>query len=224
MEIPRSARLGWADEEHICFSSVWPFQLKFLTVTPSLQDNWCVKVFVGGIAGLLLQSFKQRLTDPSGVLSNWNASDETPCNWKGVVCRNSTNAVAFMFATEASTILLLETKLFRLAISISTFLLSMLTLRNIDVFVVKLQRSPVRESHGDHFFSVSRFEAAKTLVRNPSLIPYYEPMWPTLIILPKPISNVCPLNSNDFCRSLLNNQFRGKIPESFSNLTSLEVL
>ncbi|XP_024373025.1 receptor-like serine/threonine-protein kinase At1g78530 isoform X1 [Physcomitrium patens] len=94
--------------------------------------------------GLLLQSFKQRLTDPSGVLSNWNASDETPCNWKGVVCRNSTNAVAFIDLPYAN-----------LTGTISSQLAGLKQLKRL---------------------------------------------------------------------SLLNNQFRGKIPESFSNLTSLEVL
>jgi hypothetical protein len=48
--------------------------------------------------GLALQAFKQRLDDPVGALSNWNDSDTTPCNWKGVVCQNLTNVVVFMYA------------------------------------------------------------------------------------------------------------------------------
>ncbi|KAG0618180.1 hypothetical protein M758_4G044200 [Ceratodon purpureus] len=43
--------------------------------------------------GIALQDFKQRLDDPVGALSNWNDSDITPCNWKGIVCQNLTNVV-----------------------------------------------------------------------------------------------------------------------------------
>nr|XP_043617168.1 probable LRR receptor-like serine/threonine-protein kinase At4g37250 [Erigeron canadensis] len=37
--------------------------------------------------GVLLLSFKYSvLTDPFGVLDNWNYSDESPCSWNGIVC------------------------------------------------------------------------------------------------------------------------------------------
>ncbi|KAF2317810.1 hypothetical protein GH714_041125 [Hevea brasiliensis] len=38
--------------------------------------------------GFALMSFKQSIyQDPEGSLSNWNSSDETPCSWNGVTCK-----------------------------------------------------------------------------------------------------------------------------------------
>ncbi|XP_044492061.1 receptor protein kinase-like protein ZAR1 [Mangifera indica] len=38
--------------------------------------------------GYALLSFKQSIyEDPEGFLSNWNSSDENPCSWNGVVCK-----------------------------------------------------------------------------------------------------------------------------------------
>ncbi|KAK9276168.1 hypothetical protein L1049_005699 [Liquidambar formosana] len=38
--------------------------------------------------GLALLSFKQSITeDPEGSLNNWNYSDENPCTWNGVTCK-----------------------------------------------------------------------------------------------------------------------------------------
>lgn len=39
--------------------------------------------------GLALLSFKQSITqDPQGSLSNWNQTDENPCSWNGITCKN----------------------------------------------------------------------------------------------------------------------------------------
>jgi len=46
--------------------------------------------------GRALQAFQLRLDDPSRALRNWNASDKTPCQWKGIVCDNVTNVVTIM--------------------------------------------------------------------------------------------------------------------------------
>lgn len=43
--------------------------------------------------GLFLQGVKQGFDDPTGVLSNWNARDDTPCNWYGVTCDPQTRTV-----------------------------------------------------------------------------------------------------------------------------------
>ncbi|KAM4103945.1 hypothetical protein ACJW30_06G117300 [Castanea mollissima] len=45
--------------------------------------------------GLFLQQVKQSLseTDPSQSLSSWNDRDDTPCNWTGIICNNSTHRV-----------------------------------------------------------------------------------------------------------------------------------
>lgn len=38
--------------------------------------------------GYALLSFKQSISeDPLGSLANWNSSDETPCSWSGIACR-----------------------------------------------------------------------------------------------------------------------------------------
>ncbi|CAB4265085.1 unnamed protein product [Prunus armeniaca] len=38
--------------------------------------------------GFALLSFKQSMTeDPEGSLSNWNSSDENPCTWNGITCK-----------------------------------------------------------------------------------------------------------------------------------------
>ncbi|XP_010279368.1 PREDICTED: receptor protein kinase-like protein ZAR1 [Nelumbo nucifera] len=37
--------------------------------------------------GVALWSFKQSLQDPEGSLSNWNYSDENPCSWNGITCK-----------------------------------------------------------------------------------------------------------------------------------------
>ncbi|OAY47254.1 receptor protein kinase-like protein ZAR1 [Manihot esculenta] len=38
--------------------------------------------------GFVLMSFKQSIyDDPEGSLSNWKSSDETPCSWNGVTCK-----------------------------------------------------------------------------------------------------------------------------------------
>ncbi|KAL2324134.1 hypothetical protein Fmac_023192 [Flemingia macrophylla] len=40
--------------------------------------------------GSVLWTLKQSLTDPQGSLSNWNSSDENPCSWNGVTCKDQT--------------------------------------------------------------------------------------------------------------------------------------
>ncbi|OIW08345.1 hypothetical protein TanjilG_03021 [Lupinus angustifolius] len=40
--------------------------------------------------GLSLLEAKIHLSDPSNSLSSWNSSDQTPCNWYGVTCHNTT--------------------------------------------------------------------------------------------------------------------------------------
>ncbi|XP_076939337.1 receptor protein kinase-like protein ZAR1 [Bidens hawaiensis] len=39
--------------------------------------------------GYTLLTFKQSITqDPDGSLTNWNYSDETPCSWNGIACKD----------------------------------------------------------------------------------------------------------------------------------------
>ncbi|ESW14957.1 hypothetical protein PHAVU_007G032100 [Phaseolus vulgaris] len=43
--------------------------------------------------GSVLLTLKQSLTDPQGSMSNWNFSDENPCSWNGITCKDQ-NVVA----------------------------------------------------------------------------------------------------------------------------------
>ncbi|RZB43525.1 receptor protein kinase-like protein ZAR1 [Glycine soja] len=40
--------------------------------------------------GSVLLTLKQSLTDPQGSMSNWNSSDENPCSWNGITCKDQT--------------------------------------------------------------------------------------------------------------------------------------
>ncbi|KAG5226340.1 receptor protein kinase [Salix suchowensis] len=44
--------------------------------------------------GLFLQRVKLGLSDPAHSLSSWNERDDTPCNWYGITCDNSTHRVS----------------------------------------------------------------------------------------------------------------------------------
>ncbi|GMH19537.1 hypothetical protein Nepgr_021378 [Nepenthes gracilis] len=43
--------------------------------------------------GFYLQRVKLGLDDPAGFFADWNESDDTPCNWKGVKCDSATRGV-----------------------------------------------------------------------------------------------------------------------------------
>ncbi|XP_073155118.1 probable LRR receptor-like serine/threonine-protein kinase At4g37250 [Henckelia pumila] len=50
--------------------------------------------------GILLMSFKKSiLSDPLGVLKNWDEKDEMPCSWNGVYCGTSGSAEAYFRVT-----------------------------------------------------------------------------------------------------------------------------
>ncbi|KAI9116399.1 hypothetical protein K1719_012566 [Acacia pycnantha] len=64
----------------------------------NLQKRLCLMlIFCFGIVlvisinedGSNLLEFKASLVDPQNYLHNWNSSDSTPCNWKGVHCDDS---------------------------------------------------------------------------------------------------------------------------------------
>lgn len=40
--------------------------------------------------GYVLLTLKQSITDPQGSMSNWNSSDDNPCSWNGVTCKDQT--------------------------------------------------------------------------------------------------------------------------------------
>lgn len=47
--------------------------------------------------GQLLYTFKETLVDVDNHLSNWNASDATPCSWTGVNCTSEGSVSAIVF-------------------------------------------------------------------------------------------------------------------------------
>ncbi|KAL0380802.1 UNVERIFIED_CONTAM: Receptor protein kinase-like protein ZAR1 [Sesamum angustifolium] len=56
-----------------------------------LLCSCCDVVFVSSLndEGTALLSFKQSIKeDPEGSLTNWNYSDETPCSWNGITCKD----------------------------------------------------------------------------------------------------------------------------------------
>ncbi|KAK7289782.1 hypothetical protein RIF29_03721 [Crotalaria pallida] len=54
-------------------------QLSFAPVTPLNTE------------GSVLLTLKNSITkDPQGSMSNWNSSDENPCSWNGITCKDQT--------------------------------------------------------------------------------------------------------------------------------------
>ncbi|KAL6546570.1 Serine/threonine-protein kinase hsl1 [Orobanche minor] len=52
--------------------------------------------------GFYLQRAKLGFDDPNGVLSDWNAYDETPCDWNGVVCDSAHGSVLSLDLSSSS--------------------------------------------------------------------------------------------------------------------------
>ncbi|XP_050248379.1 receptor-like protein kinase HSL1 [Quercus robur] len=65
---------------------MFPFLLFLLFLTPHFTHSLNQE-------GLFLQQVKQSLSDPGHYLSSWNDRDDTPCNWTGINCNNSTHRV-----------------------------------------------------------------------------------------------------------------------------------
>lgn len=40
--------------------------------------------------GYVLLTLKQSLKDPQGSMNNWNSSDQNPCSWNGITCKDKT--------------------------------------------------------------------------------------------------------------------------------------
>ncbi|KAF7808841.1 receptor protein kinase-like protein ZAR1 [Senna tora] len=52
-----------------------------------LLCNYLSPVTALNAEGSVLLTLKQSITDPEGSMSNWNYSDENPCSWNGVTCK-----------------------------------------------------------------------------------------------------------------------------------------
>ncbi|KAL0463540.1 UNVERIFIED_CONTAM: Receptor protein kinase-like protein ZAR1 [Sesamum latifolium] len=65
--------------------------IAFLAFLVLILCSCCDVVLVSSLndEGTALLSFKQSIKeDPEGSLSNWNYSDETPCSWNGITCKD----------------------------------------------------------------------------------------------------------------------------------------
>jgi Leucine-rich repeat (LRR) protein len=40
--------------------------------------------------GYVLLTLKQIIKDPQGSMNNWNSSDQNPCSWNGITCKDQT--------------------------------------------------------------------------------------------------------------------------------------
>jgi hypothetical protein len=70
-------------------------QLQKVSVMGILAGFWVVVFFFPSFAhalsaeGQALLEFKNNITDANQLLTNWDASDATPCNWTGVTCTSN---------------------------------------------------------------------------------------------------------------------------------------
>ncbi|XP_071691320.1 uncharacterized protein [Rutidosis leptorrhynchoides] len=65
-----------------------PSLLLFLCIL--LSSSATTTTFSLNQEGLILLQIKSTLTDPTGILSDWNPADATPCNWTGITCHVTT--------------------------------------------------------------------------------------------------------------------------------------
>ncbi|XP_076909558.1 uncharacterized protein LOC143566867 [Bidens hawaiensis] len=63
--------------------------LLLLLLLLSTQTSFCLNQ-----EGLDLLGAKSSLSDPSGILSDWNPADKTPCNWTGITCSRHDTVVS----------------------------------------------------------------------------------------------------------------------------------
>ncbi|KAL8463376.1 hypothetical protein ACS0TY_033388 [Phlomoides rotata] len=64
--------------------------LPFFAFLVLILSSFCKFVVVSSLndEGVALLSFKNLIKeDPEGSLTNWNTSDETPCSWNGITCK-----------------------------------------------------------------------------------------------------------------------------------------
>lgn len=56
------------------------------------------------VPGLTLLEMKNTLNDSRNLLSNWQPSDESPCQWTGITCHPQDQQVSSMYVRPFSSI------------------------------------------------------------------------------------------------------------------------
>ncbi|KAL7219294.1 hypothetical protein ACSBR2_012381 [Camellia fascicularis] len=165
---------------------------------------------------LFLHQVKLRLSDPNGVLSNWNDHDDTPCNWTSVTCDPLTSSVISVDLSNSSLSGPFPIFLCRLSS------LSSLSLYNNDInSSLPLTISTCR--------NLTTLNLAQNLLTG--LIPYTFSLIPNLRYLNlagNSLSGDIPATLGLFRRLetliLINNLLDGTIPAALGNITTLKSL
>lgn len=69
-------------------------------------------------SGLTLLEIKSTLNDSKNLLSNWVASDESPCNWTGISCYPQDQRVRSMYVLPIFFISILLDSIFNLLLKL----------------------------------------------------------------------------------------------------------
>ncbi|KAG9158897.1 hypothetical protein Leryth_026361 [Lithospermum erythrorhizon] len=144
--------------------------------------------------GHLLYQVKLSFDDPDNVLSNWDNSDETPCNWTGVTCASQTRSVTS-----------LDLQSFNLYGPFPASLLCRLQNLTYISFYNNNINSSLSESELGSCDSVSYLSLGQNLLTG---------------LLPDKLADLPNLKYLD----LSGNNFSGKVPECFGRFQKLEVL
>ncbi|KAA8524320.1 hypothetical protein F0562_010743 [Nyssa sinensis] len=166
--------------------------------------------------GLYLQQVKLQLSDPAGVLSDWNYRDDTPCNWTGVKCHPLTRSVTSVILPNAG-----------LAGPFPTFLCRLPSLSTISLANNSINSSlPLNMSTCQNLTHV---DLSQNLLVGP--IPYTLSDIPNLNFLNlngNNLSGDIPVSFGHFQRLetliLTDNLLDGTIPAALGNITSLKRL
>ncbi|CAL5403748.1 unnamed protein product [Camellia sinensis] len=166
--------------------------------------------------GLFLQRVKLGLSDPNGVLSDWNDRDATPCNWTGITCDPATGSVSSVDLSNAG-----------LAGPFPSFLCRLSSLSSLSLKNNNLNSSlPLSISNCKNLttlnLSQNFFEGS---------IPYTISDLPKLrflILDGNSFSGQIPVSFGLFRRletlNIANNLLSGTIPAAIGNITSLKSL
>ncbi|KAJ0954516.1 putative protein kinase RLK-Pelle-LRR-XI-1 family [Helianthus annuus] len=165
--------------------------------------------------GLDLLQAKSTLSDPTGILSDWNPAHPTPCNWTGITCTHS-NSVTGIHLPSASLSGPFPTTLCRLP-SLSTLSLHNNNLNSNIPPTISACRNLTHLDLSANYFH--------------GLIPSTLPDIPNLLYLDlqeNSLSGEVPATFGNFRRlqilNLTNNLLNGSFPVVLTNLTTLKEL
>ncbi|KAF5950211.1 hypothetical protein HYC85_012204 [Camellia sinensis] len=165
---------------------------------------------------LFLHQVKLRLSDPNGVLSNWNDHDDTPCNWTSVTCNPLTSSVISVDLSNSS-----------LSGPFPIYLCRLSSLSSLSLFNNNINSSlPLTISTCRNLTTLNLAQNLLT-----GLIPYTFSLIPNLRYLNlagNSLSGDIPATLGLFRRLetliLVNNLLDGTIPAALSNMTTLKSL